>query len=252
MNLKACALTLLLAGAGFAAAQSRVLYDNRLSTPAPRLTEAERERIRSLAEKAAEGRLWDDDNFRLPEYCKSKDIEINGAVPGSFTAVSVRQIAYLYTYCWHDRRGNSQGIIVMQGLTPVAHYVFTNQYWDLYAVKDINKNGFSELALEGSTYGQGLLEKWIDFAEIAPVRNYLAQLTVYKDNCQATGRAGITGDQLKWHSQVIRVTPGITPRYTAQTINGSCESEGVATKVGSVRPIPVKATPTGWTPAPLK
>lgn len=251
MNLNACAVTLLLAGVGIASAQSRVLYDSRIPTPEPRLTESERGRIEHLAEQAAQLRLWDEVDFQPSEYCDGKDFGINGVAPGSFTAQGVQQTAYLYTYCYF-RPGWKQGLVILQKNEVVAHYVFTALSHSLYALKDINRNGFTELAFEGGFTGQGYTEGWLEIAELSPQRRYVATFNsdtkrlVYESNCGAVESGGV------WESLVIRVTPGTTPQYTAQSISGKCGNERVATKVGSILPIPVKAVPTGWTPVPLK
>ncbi|WP_157451042.1 hypothetical protein [Deinococcus puniceus] len=251
MTLNACAMTLLLAGAGLASGQSRVLFDNRLPAPEPRITESERGRIEYLAEQAAQLGSWDEEDFRPSEYCDGKDFAINGVAPGAFTAKGVQQTAYLYTYCYF-RPGWKQGLVILQKNEIVAHYVFTALSHNLYAVKDINQNGFTELAFEGGFTGQGYTSGYVEVAELKPQRRYMATFNyntkqqVYEDNCGAVESGGT------WQSLVIRVTPAPTPKYTAQTISGSCEQQRVATKVGSIRPITVKAAPTGWTPAPLK
>ncbi|WP_146160587.1 hypothetical protein [Deinococcus arcticus] len=53
MLLKTAGAVLALAGAGLASAQSRVVYDSRVTTPEPRITESERGRVKYLAKDVA-------------------------------------------------------------------------------------------------------------------------------------------------------------------------------------------------------
>ncbi|GAA4020155.1 hypothetical protein GCM10022631_37200 [Deinococcus rubellus] len=247
-------MVLTLATAGAASAQSsaaRVVYDSRIQTPEPRLTELERGRVKYLAGLAMEARLWDDADFRASDTCAGQDFAINGVAPGAFTVKGAQQTAYLYMYCYF-RPGWSQGLVITQGNQVVAHYVFTNLVSSLYALKDINQNGFTELVLEGGFTAQGGTEGYIEIAELQPQRRLLAQfkydnqLQPYSDNCGAVETGGI------WTSQVIRVTPGKNPQFTAQKIQGKCENERVATLTGALRPLKVQPLPTGWLSAPLR
>lgn len=249
MKLNACVMTLLLAGAGLASAQSRVLYDPRLPTPEPRISETERGRVKYLADQAAQRGLWANldsvpGGTRDLLECGSRGFRIRGVAPGAFTAKGAQQTAYLYDYCNVSHAQNLQGLVVLNNLEVAAHYTFTGDYYALYAVKDINRNGFTELGLEGYYGNMGTGEGWLTVAELQPGRRNLLRLDVYSDDC--------LGVQTGWKSQVIRVIPGATPQYTTQPIAGKCSNERVATSVGSIRPISVQATPTGWTPAPLK
>ena len=183
--------------------------------------------------------------------CTGGDFTVVGVASGAFTVKGARQTAYLYTYCY-ERPGDLQGLVVVQGSAVVAHYVFVDHLSDMYAVNDVNRNGFTELVLNGGFTGQGATEGWLELAELGPVRRLLGQLDYdhapqpYLDNCGAVESGGT------WSSRVIRVTPGKVPRFTQQAISGRCGNERVATSLGPVRPLVLKPVPTGWTPAPLK
>ena len=250
MKLPPLLLTLAMALSGLAAAQSRVLYDSRIQVPEPRLTESERGRIQYLADQAAGQDLWEQSGGSV-DGCSGRDFTVTGVAPGSFTVKGAAQTAYLYTYCY-ERPGDLQGLVLVQGSAIVAHYVFVDHLSTMYSLKDINRNGFTELALEGGFTGQGSTEDWLEIAELGPVRRLLGLLDYdhppqpYLDNCGAVDTGGT------WTSWVIRVTPGKAPTFTRQAISGRCGNERVATSVGPVRPLILKPAPTGWSAGPLK
>lgn len=232
------------------AAQARVVYDSRIPTPEPRITESERGRVRFLAGLAMQAGLWDTGDFRPSESCSGEDFQINGVAPGSFTAQGTQQTAYLYMYCYY-RPGWSQGLVIVQGNEVVAHYVFTGLAHTMYALKDINRNGFTELVLEGGFTGQGYTEGYLEIAELRPQRRFLGRLNYefnppYKSNC------GTLEKPLAWTSRIIRVTPGQAPQFTQQVIQGKCGDERTATFTGAIQPLTLKPLPTGWTPAPTR
>ncbi|MBZ9752686.1 hypothetical protein K7W42_17730 [Deinococcus sp. HMF7604] len=243
-------LALMLFPASQAFAQERVLYDSRLPYPEPRLTESERSRVQYLARQAAEQRAWSEDDAGM-DFCDGSDFRIEGAAPGAFTVKGRQQTAYVYTFCFR-RPGNLQGLVVLDGLNVAAHYVFVNHISSMYALKDINRNGFTELVLDGGFTGQGYTEGWLDIVELGPVRRLLGQLNYehlpqpYHDNCGVVESGG------QWTSALIRVTPGPTPRYTWQQLTGRCGNERVATRTGPIKPLKLTPAPTGWAKGPMK
>lgn len=253
--LRACLLALLtvtgLAGTCSANTQNLPLYDSRIQTPEPRLTESERGRVHYVAGQAAAQASWARSGDVAMAGCTGDDFTVVGVASGAFTVKGARQTAYLYTYCY-ERPGDFQGLVIVQGSAVVAHYVFVDHLSAMSAMNDVNRNGFTELVLSGGFTGQGATEGWLELAELGPVRRLLGQLDYdhapqpYLDNCGAVEAGGT------WSSQVIRVTPGKVPRFTQQSISGRCDNERVATSLGPVRPLALKPAPTGWTPAPLK
>ncbi|MDL2345210.1 hypothetical protein QOL99_13775 [Deinococcus sp. MIMF12] len=246
MKLPMIALALLSCG-GLAAAQGNVVYDSRLPTPKPNVSPQERSRIQTLASQAARAKAWDTPDFRPSEAgCSGQDFQINGVAPGAFTVKGAKQTAYLYTYCYF-RPGWNQGLVITQGSQVLAHYAFTALHSEMYALKDINRNGYTELALSGGFTGQGYTTGYLEVAELAPQRRLLAsfnsqnKLSVWEDNCGAVGSGGT------WKARVIRVTPGAAPRFTQQPISGRCGNERTATGQGSVQAVKATPEPTGWT-----
>ncbi|MVN87606.1 hypothetical protein GO986_12600 [Deinococcus sp. HMF7620] len=245
---RALFLTLMVSLAGQTLAQTRVLYDSRLPAPEPRLTESERGRVESLARRAATQQVWDADAGM--DLCEGSDFSIEGAAPGTFTAKGRQQTAYVYTFCF-NRTGNLQGLVILEGLNVAAHYVFVNHVSSMYALKDINRNGFTELVLEGGFSGQGYTGNFLEIVELGPVRRLLGRLNQqllpqpYEDNCGVRSSGG------QWTSALIRVTPGVTSSYTWQQLTGSRGNERVAISIGPVKPLKLTPFPTGWAKGPL-
>ena len=253
--LRACLMLMLtvtgLASAYPAGAQRLTLYDSRVQTPEPRLTESERGRVKYLAGQAAAQSTWARAGEVAMAGCTGGDFTVVSVASGAFTVKGARQTAYLYAYCY-ERPGDFQGLVVVQGSAVVAHYVFVDHLSAMYAMNDVNRNGFTELVLSGGFTGQGATEGWLELAELGPVRRLLGQLNYdhapqpYLDNCGAVEIGGT------WSSRVVRVVPGKVPNFTQQAISGRCGNERVATSLGPVRPLALKPAPTGWTSAPLK
>ena len=233
-----------------ASAPPRVIYDSRVQTPEPRLTESERGRVQYLARQAASQDAWNVRSDALG-YCGGSDFVIDGVAPGAFTVKGKQQAAYLYTSCY-QRPGDLQGIVIVQGNNIVAHYVFVNHLHELYALKDVNRNGSTEFLLSGGFTGQGYTVDWIDIAELGPQRRLLGQLDydhppqAYSDNCGTVETGGT------WQSFVLRVVPSASPTFTQQAISGRCGAERIATSIGTIRPLTLKIAPTGWLAGPLK
>ena len=254
MSIKSAALALAFGLFSVAQAQSRVLYDVRLSTPAPKATAQENSQIKHLGRKAMAARAWDDakSEFKVSQAgCDGSEFQILGIAPGSFTAKNTAQKAYLYTYCFF-RPGSSQGLVIMQGSKAIAHYAFTALHNEMYTLKDINRNGFSELAFSGGFTGQGFTSGYLEIAELAPQRRLLGAFwakndrLIYEDNCGA-----VVDNSGTWKSLVIRVTPGTNPTYTQQSISGKCSNVQKATSTGQETRVTLNPQPTGWVSAPL-
>lgn len=232
-------------------AQSRVLYDPRISTPEPRITERERMYVQDLGKTAATKGLWNEKDFP-PDDCNGKFM-IKGVAPGSFTTKGAKQVAYLYMYCfYHPGWTWKQGLVITQkdaqGEKAVAHYVFANTYFEMYAVKDINRNGYTELAFVGGYATKGESTTFLDIAEFAPKRRMLAKFNynlIGFDTCAAQGSRGISQES------IIRVIPSATPTYTRQILSSRCGRESAPPKFGPIKSITVRPKPTGWRVAPF-
>lgn len=229
----------------FAAAQRNVVFDVRVRTPAPQITTEEAHVISTLIVLARHAEAWESD----PIYnCESQTAELLGRAVGSFTARNTSQVAYLYRACFEVPNHAQQGLVIFQEGRAVAHYTFTDHFSEIYAVRDINRNGFSELALIRLLEGQGSSFQYLALAELHPVRRFLMLQKVAYNDCGASGAEG-------WNSQVIRVTPASTPRFTQQALTGKCDNVEPfrrVTKQGTVRPLISRPEPTGWVSAPLR
>lgn len=107
----------------------------------------------------------------------------------------------------------------MQGQKVVAHYIFHDLFTEMYSVKDINKNGYSELGLVREASGQGTAYQYLMLTELRPSRKVLLDEQVSYNDCADMGREG-------WNSQVIRVSPASTPTFTKQLLTGTCGDTG--------------------------
>lgn len=236
-------------------AQARLLYDSRIQTPEPRLTESERGEIKFWADRAAEARAWSRLEYAEINYskqCTGSDFRINGVALGSFTRAKAAQRAYLYNYCWYNHADVLQGLVIMEGKKVVSHYVFHDHYQQLQAIKDSNTNGQDELLFVGFFTGQGTTEGWLNLAELQQGVRFLGQLDYqhlpapYSDNCGAADPAGT------WESVVLRVLPGSTPRYFQQAIKGRCTNMNKATTSGAVQPLSLQTILVDWQSGPVK
>ena len=229
----------------FAAAQSNVVFDVRVTTPAPQITTDEARVISNLIDSARRAGAWKANTLA---NCRNQNAELLGKATGSFTARNVSQVAYLYSTCFDVPNQTQQGLVVFQGGKPIAHYAFTDHFSEIYGVRDINKNGFSELALIRVLEGQGTTHQYLALAEFQPARRFVMFQKVAYNDCGNMGTEG-------WNTQVIRVTPAATPRFTQQTLAGRCdgvEAFGRVTKQGAILPLTTQPEPTGWVTAPLR
>lgn len=226
---------------GIAGAQSRVLYDVRIPTPPPSLSDSDARQIQAAVNKAKQARLW-----QGPAACLDEKLTIDAMATGAFTTPNVKQNAFLYTNCFEIPNVARQGLVIMQNHKIVAHYVFTDHFKEMYGIKDINKNGYSELAFLRRTEGQGTAYGRLAVAELRPSRKFLLTEQVNYDDCGGMGTAG-------WKSQVIRVTPSSTPTFTQQLLTGTCDDTEPFRRLssqGTIKKLAAKSEPTGWTTAP--
>lgn len=245
MNLRTyigCATLLL---ASLASAQTGVVYDPRLPTPAPKISSTLQLRITGLVQAARQAGSW---KTTATAMCDDQTVRILGQATGSFTAPRTAQIAYLYSACFEVPNVTQQGLIVMQGATVLSHYAFTDHFSELYSVKDLNQNGMSELALIRELSGQGTTFRYLALAELWPARRFLMLQEVTYDDC---GNLGTTG----WTGQVIRVAKGQAPRFSSQALSGRCADTTPFQKLTRhAAPVPLRAVPvpTGWNTAPTR
>jgi len=154
-----------------------VLYDAKIPTLEPKL------------EPALEGRIMGDAaGMKDPQgraLCSPRDTRVRGRASGSFTRATAKQTAYLVFGCWATLESESYGLLVYEGsrLISSSHLTRTDAFGfarEFYAVRDLNQNGLSELALRWFT-GDGccLLER-------------LSLLELGKTGLQALGELAIS------------------------------------------------------------
>ena len=226
---------------GMATAQSRVLYDVRVPTPQAFLPDADAQQIRSVARKAEQAHLW-----KGQADCAGQSLSIEGMASGAFTTPNIKQNAYLYTTCFVVPNVSRQGLVIMQDHKIVAHYVFTDHFKEVYGVKDVNKNGYSELGFIRRLEGQGTANDYLMLAELRPNRRFLLAEKVNYNDCGNMGTAG-------WTSQLIRVLPSSLPTFTKQLLTGTCDDVEPFRRLtgqGTVKTLTAKQEPTGWVAAP--
>lgn len=246
MSYKTWFLGLFVGLSGMVSAQSRVLYDVRVPTPKPQISQAEWRAVNSAAQAAVAQNLWNDG--RADGSCGDQELQVEGVAAGAFTTPNVKQTAYLYTRCILSHHFWQQGLVVMQGQQVMAHYVFHDLFTEMYSVKDINRNGYSELGMVRDESGQGTTYNYLVVTELRPTRRVLLEQQVNYNDCAHAGENNVYG----WRSQVIRVTPSASPSYTSQQLKGRCneyEPFQIVTSQGAVKALTTKTTPTGWVTA---
>lgn len=235
--------TLLLGSVGLASPQSRVLYDVRVPTPAPDAPVSVLQVINYLAGIADSENLWG-----KSAQCWERRFTVDGIATGAFTAPNTKQTAYLYNDCFIVPNQNRQGLVIMQGATVVAHYVFNDHFTEMYSLKDINRNGYFELGLLRHLEGQGTANDYLAVVELRPNRRFLMLEKVNYNDCGNMGTAG-------WTSQVIRVNPATKPTFTRQNLSGRCDGVNAFRRVagqGAIKPFTPSQEPTGWVTAPTR
>ena len=241
-----------------ASAQERLLYDFESKTPKPQLSNAEYGLVSRLANQALKQGAWYKtfgDTYSPHSASSCPEFAVMGKAKGSFTQQQSEQVAYLYS-CFYGGMSAAQGIVIAQNGKAAAHYTFAGQMFNLYSVRDINRNGYSELALEGS-YGDGgggaALE--LGIAEFKPQRRYLAyfgietNMTVYAQKLDYSQNAPCPFPT--WQGRNIWVTPGMTPQFRSQLLGGGCDGETITWRSDKRVPLTVRSLPTDWNTGPL-
>lgn len=131
-----------------------------------------------------------------------KGINIIGVAEGSFTKPNSSQKAFLYSLC-NVRRGSSMGgIMIVENEKAAAHYIFEISWSEgISSLPDVNKNGLSEIVLDGGGSGQGYTETSINIHEIkAGNFDSLGVTPTYSDN------SGAAEDQSKAKTTAYKIS----------------------------------------------
>ncbi len=148
------------------------IYDGRSESVQTKISDQEKQLVENFVRKNEKAikRFGTSKDFE----CEKDSIRVDSVADGFFTRKKLVQKAYLYQLCFS---GNAQyatslgGIVIVENNQPAGHYVFANisGYNNLKSLPDLNRNGYSEIALEFSHKINGLqFTKSIKIFDLAP------------------------------------------------------------------------------------
>jgi hypothetical protein len=222
------ALSLALAGPA-----ARLMYDETVETRVI-VTPADEHVIYRLATHAAALDAWKD-----KDNCTGTDFSVTGHAHGSFTRKDSAQDAYLYEYCQLGPY-RDLGLVITEHGRILTHHVFKENVSDLSALKDINRNGRSELLMTGVDSGAGgIMDGYTLLAEYSSSGQptVLGVLPAFHDEC------GAHDSRANYEARGY-VTPGPRPTFELQKVFRPCPSAtGVITGSAPAPRVPVKLAP---------
>lgn len=177
---------------------------------------------------------WSDDG-----RCDGSDLNVIGAVDGSFTKKSAQQRAIVYEMCQTGNGFANNGIAIVENGSVVIHFT-TEGGWNLDVVRlaDINKNGLDELAVEtGGGMHQGYTGSSLTVLEISPasVRS-LGTFLVYTNECENGGPDEFCDQRYK-----VTARSGTVPVFSRQKYINKGNDEkprwAVSGKLQAAKPI---------------
>ncbi len=152
---------------------------------------------------------WSDD-----DACGGGNLNIIGAVEGSFTRAGARQRAIVYELCQTGNGFANNGIAVIENGKIAAHFAAEGG-WNLEVarVPDVNRNGRDELAIEtGGGMHQGYTGSSITLLEMSDTAAAeLGVFLVYTNECE-----DYAPDKYCDRSYKLTAAPGTRPSYLAQ------------------------------------
>lgn len=189
----------------------RLMYDGTADDRAI-VTPVEERVIYHLATHSAAMDAWKD-----KQNCDGSDFQVTGNAHGSFTRKNSAQNAYLYEYC---QLGNShdQGLVITENGRIIEHHIFHQSLYGLSALKDINRNGLSELLMSGiGTGAGGMTDGYLLLVEYSGSRpKIIGQLPSFYDECGAVADSHVNYDAR------LYVTPGPRPTFEIQKFFRTC------------------------------
>jgi hypothetical protein len=177
------------------------------------ITPVEERVIYNLATHAAALNAWKDQ-----QQCTGGDFRVTGNAHGSFTRKDSSQNVYLYEYC-QPGMARDEGLVIIENGRIIAHDTFQQNVSGLYALKDINRNGLSELLMAGVSSGAGGM-----------MDGYLGSLPYFYEECGAVDDSHLNYDVR------LYVTPGPRPTFEVQKIFRACQVAH-GTTVGARAPV---------------
>jgi hypothetical protein len=152
---------------------------------------------------------WSDD-----EECNGGNLNVVGAVNGSFTRRGASQRAIVYELCQTGNGLANNGIAVVENGAIAAHFVYAGGWnLDVLRVADIDLNGFDELVIEtGGGMHQGYTGSSLTLVEVSPTRvKELASFLAYTNECET-----YVEDKFCERSFKLTATPGNPPAFRSQ------------------------------------
>lgn len=193
---------------------ARLMYDPQAKSTDPRFSPDDEHFIFGQARQAGRLNSWGPQD----PYCTGDSFGIVATAHGSFTRQNSDQKAFLYRYCDTGANSANEGLVITEHGKVIAHHVTRTNYSEMNALKDINRNGLSELLLGNGAGGGGTFDYEVSVFEYqgAQPRN-LATIATVHDEC------GLHADTGSWVA-AIYVSPGRTPAYFAQRLTGKCNA----------------------------
>jgi hypothetical protein len=201
--------TAVLASAVSVRAQGPIVLYNPLSKlPETNYTETDEQLAKEKLVPKVRAR-WSED-----ESCNGGNLNIVGAVDGSFTRAGAKQRAILYELCQTGNGFANNGIAVVESGRAVAHFAIEGG-WNLEVsrVPDLNKNGRDEIAIEtGGGMHQGYMGSNLTVLEMTETAaNELGVFLVYTNECEPP-----VADKYCDRSYKLTATAGAKPAFFAQ------------------------------------
>jgi hypothetical protein len=198
---------LFISSAAFAQAPV-VIYNPLRTAPEKNFTDADEQLIKTKVLPKI-GTKWSDDSS-----CDGSNLNVIGAVAGSFTKKAAAQRAVLYEMCQTGNGFANNGIAIVENGNVVANFVAEGGWnLDIVRIADIDKNGFDELAVETSGgMHQGYSGSSSNVIEISAtfVKSF-GTFLVYTNECESL-RAGKYCDR----SYKLTARPGTKPVFSSQ------------------------------------
>jgi hypothetical protein len=185
-----------------------VLYDPIAKVPEASRTEAEEQFVKEELVPKVRAR-WSEDSS-----CDGGNLNIVGAVDGSFTRAGAKQRAIVYELCQTGNGFANNGVAVVENGRVVAHFAVEGG-WNLEVsrIPDLNRNGRDEIAIEtGGGMHQGYTGSSLTILEVTETAAAeLGVFLVYTNECET-----YAPNKYCDRSYKLTATPGAKPVFIAQ------------------------------------
>ena len=187
---------------------SVVLYSPLNKPPRTKHLGADEQFVKEELVPAVRSR-WGDDNA-----CDGSELNIVGAIDGSFTRAGATQRVIVYELCQTGNGFANNGLAVIENGRVIAHFAEEGG-WNIQVsrVPDLNKNGRDEIAVEtGGGMHQGYTGSSVTVLELTPPRvNKLGTFLAYTNECEDHA-----SNKYCDRSYKLTATPGSKPAFAAQ------------------------------------